>query len=30
MIDNGERERLQHLVEETRELQNTLKNSPPE
>ena len=30
MSDNGERERLQHLVEETRELQNTLKNSPPE
>ena len=30
MIDNGERERLEHLVEEARKLQNTLKNSPSE
>ncbi len=30
MIDDGERERLEHLVEEARKLQNTLKNSPSE
>ena len=30
MIDDGERERLEHLVKEARKLQNTLKNSPPE
>jgi len=30
MIDDRERERLEHLAEEARKLQNTLKNSPPE
>ena len=30
MIDNGDRERLERLVDEARKLQNTLKNSPPE
>ena len=30
MIDDGERERLEHLVEEARKLQDTLKDNPPE
>ncbi len=30
MIDNGDRERLERLVDEARKLQNALKNSPPE
>ena len=30
MIDDGERGRLEHLVEEARKLQHTLKDNPPE
>ena len=30
MVDHGEREQLEHLVEEARRLQDTLKDAPPE
>ena len=30
MVDDGERELLEHLVQEARKLQHTLKDSPPE